>query len=227
MQPTFLPWLGYFSLIDKVDEFIFLDNVQFDKRSWQQRNKIKTKTGASWLSVPVLSRGRSEQLLKDVQILKEGKLFPLEKIKRAIQQNYSKSQYFEDYSARIFQIMDTENRLLCNLNIKLIEEMCHLLKINTNLKKASDLDCSGSKASLLVNICKKVGADTYISPPGSKGYLDETDLFELEGIQINYHEYNHPKYQQRFKDFLPYMSIIDLVFNMGHESISTIRSGNI
>ena len=95
------------------------------------------------------------------------------------------------------------------------------------MKKASDLGCSGSKASLLVNICKNVGADTYISPPGSKDYLDKTDLFELEGIQINYHEYNHPNYQQRFKDFLPYMSIIDLVFNVGHESISTIRSEHI
>lgn len=225
MQPTFLPWIGYFALIDHVDEFIILDHVQFEKRSWQQRNKIKTDKGPIWLSVPVLSKGRQDQSIAETQILYEGEKSPLEKIMRSIEQNYKKATFYRDYANVLEQILSEKPKRIADLNQQLINQLCRVLKIDTPLLKSSEMGVKGSKEALLIDICQKRGATHYISPPGSKNYLEGGPLFQKADIMLSYQEYNHPVYTQLHTDFQPYMCILDLVFNEGPKSTEIIRSG--
>ena len=225
MQPTFLPWIGYFSLIDCVDEFVFLDNVPFDKRSWQQRNRIKTAQGPIWLSVPVLSKGRTNQLIHDVNILKDADKSPFHKIKTAIEHNYKRAPYYHHYAKDFFALFDDNKHNLALLNQSIIQWACRQLGIKTSLINASTLPAIGQKEKLLVNICKDRCASHYISPPGSKTYLDNSDAFQAAGIVLDYHNYEHPPYAQLYGNFEPYMCIIDLLFNEGPASADIIKKG--
>ena len=223
MQPTYLPWIGYFGMIDRVDTFVLLDSVQFARRSWQQRNQIKTHNGPGWLTVPVLSKGKRNQLIKDVTI-DASRNFPGNHI-RAIEANYRKSSHFELYAPKLFAILGKKHSRLAELNLELIELLKGALGIETPLKLSSKLGHEGTKASLLVDLCVKLESTEYLSPPGSRNYLDESESFEKHGIPVSYFKYDHPVYRQRFGDFLPYMSVIDLLFNEGPESLSIIRTG--
>ena len=222
MQPTFLPWLGYFSLINSVDEFIFLDHVQFEKRSWQQRNRIRTFGSEMWLSVPVLSKGKQLQSIKNVEILYEGNRSPLLKIMKSIELNYKKTPFYIRYADELNTILLQNPRYLSELNQLLIRWICDKLEITTSLRVSSDLNVEGSKAKLLVNICESRGATHYLSPPGSKIYLDETSTFDTAGIQLEYFDYRPKQYTQIHGDFIPYMSVIDALFNVGPNSLKTL-----
>ena len=221
MQPTYLPWSGYFGLIDNVDIFVLLDNVQFAKRSWQQRNQIKTPNGSAWLTVPVASRGKREQTIQNVLIQKDNNFS--HKHKKSLEINYSKSKYFNSESQEIFRLINSDEQYLSELNINLIKYFCERLKIKTKIIRAKDLPSKGSKADLLCSICQELNADNYISPPGSKDYLKESDSFEKAKIALNYFSYKHPIYNQLWGEFIPYMSIIDMLFNCGEESIDLIK----
>ncbi|MGH1403795.1 MAG: WbqC family protein [Alphaproteobacteria bacterium] len=225
MQPTFLPWIGYFSLIDRVDEYVFLDHVQFDKRSWQQRNRIKTPQGSMWLSASVITKGRSDQALKDVELLYEGNKNPFDKIKNSIDHNYKKSKYYNEYAADLYAFFDEKPQYISDLNQNIIKWACNILDIQTPFIKSSELFVEGDKDILLANICKDRGATHYISPPGSKAYLDDSDTFETAKIHLSYHDYNHPTYTQLCGDFEPYMCILDLLFNEGSNSANIIKTG--
>jgi len=227
MQPTFLPWIGYFALIDRVDEFIFLDNVQFDKRSWQQRNKIKTANGDIWLSVAVSTKGKRDQIIKQTEILYEGDKSPLDKIEKSIEFNYSKAPFYEHYASDVFSFLRNRPKYISDLNQDLIKWACEKLNIKTPFIKASDLDVKGEKEILLLDICQVLSATSYVSPPGSKTYLAETDAFNKAKIDVMYHEYIHPEYTQLYHDFLPYMCILDLLFNEGPASGDIMRQGMI
>lgn len=225
MQPTFLPWLGYFSLIDTVDEFVFFDHVQFEKRSWQQRNKIRTYDSEIWLSVPVSSKGKQSQSIKDAEIMYEGKRSPLAKIMSSIDVNYKKSPFYTEYSQELMSIFLQEPKYISDLNQTLIRWICEKLEITTSFKRSSNLDVNGSKADLLVNICESQEATHYISPPGSKIYLDESTAFQDAGVELSYFSYTHPSYMQLHGDFVPYMSVLDLLFNVGPKSSEIMRMG--
>ena len=151
MQPTYLPWIGYFSLIKKVDTFVFLDSVQFAKRSWQQRNKIKTSSGEKWLTVPVLSKGKRDQLIKDTMINNESN-FCKDHIK-SIEFNYCKAKYFKSESKSLFDILRSNSDYIADLNIEIIRYLSERLKIKTKFIRSRDLDCQGSRADLLASIC--------------------------------------------------------------------------
>lgn len=223
MQPTYLPWLGYFDLIDRSDVFVFLDSVQFGKRTWQQRNRIKTPSGAKWITIPVLSKGRRYQLIKDVVI--DNSLKFIEKHIRLIESNYNKSPYFEAYAPAIFAILRKEHKKLAVLNIELITWLKEALLIPTPLRLSSELCHEGVKDELLANICVQLGATNYLSSPGSRAYLNGSNSFKKYRIPILYNEYNHPVYHQRLGEFLPYMSVIDLLFNEGPRATTIIRKG--
>ncbi len=225
MQPTFLPWIGYFALIDRVDEFIIFDHVQFEKRSWQQRNKIKTPSGELWLSVPVSSKGKQGQAIKEAEILYEGDKNPLEKIVRSLELNYKKTPFFNEYAEDIFNFFNSKPQFIADLNLDIIKWVCGILEITTPLIKSSTMELSGTKDMLLVDVCKNRKAEHYISPPGSKVYLEGSDAFENENIMLSYHDYNHPQYNQMHGDFVPFMCILDLLFNEGNNSVSIIREG--
>jgi hypothetical protein len=225
MQPTFLPWIGYFSLLDSVDEFIFLDHVQFEKRSWQQRNKIRNSQGEQWLSVPVRSKGKQKQLIKDVHISYDNMRRPLDKIMKTIETNYKKAPFYNDYYEDLNLILSKNPKHISKLNQDIIQWVCSKLQIITPCILSSEIGVVGARADLLVDICKVKKATHYISPLGSKVYLDETNAFELAGIPISYYNFKHPEYQQLHGGFIPYLSILDLLFNAGPDSRAIMKEG--
>ncbi len=223
-QPSYLPWIGYFDLIDQVDAFVLLDDVQFNKRSWQQRNRIKTPVGLQWLTVPVVVGGRLGQLIKDVEIR------DIEFWRdhcRAIELNYRRCRFFDNYfSALTSQLTITDSTRLVESNVQLIEWFMDLLGIKTRLVGSSDLKLTGKRTELLANICRSLGATQYISPLGSAAYLlEEQGMLLDQGIDLVFQNYHHPEYAQLFPPFLPYASILDLIFNEGDRSLEIIRSG--
>jgi hypothetical protein len=224
-QPTYLPWLGYFDLIDQVDAFVFLDSVQFEKQSWQHRNRIKTPVGLQWLTVPVAFRGRFGQQIHDVEI-RDGDF--VRKHLRAIELNYRRAPFFENHFLQISQILEKfcSGTSLAELNIELIWWCCRALGIQTPLVRSSELNECGRRSELLVNLCRHLNADMYISPPGSAVYLlDDLGLFADACIDVAFHHYQHPEYKQLFLPFTSYASALDLLFNEGPRAAEILRSG--
>ena len=222
MQPTYLPWCGYFGLMQYVDIFIFLDSVQFAKRSWQQRNQIKTPQGAQWLTVPVASKGKRGQLISETQLDYSTNFVITHR--KTIESNYAKAPWFKDFEPLLWSRLEGQ-QLLGDLNIGIIEQCRNLLGINTSVLRSSLMQGGGAKADLLASLCKEVGATEYISVPGSKNYLDESSAFEDIGVPVHYFNYRHPEYPQLFGNFLSHMSVIDMLFNCGEQSSDLIRSG--
>ena len=182
MQPTFLPWLGYFSLIQNTDTFVFLDNVQFEARSWQQRNRIVVNNNVSWLTIPVsLPFGRSTRL---DQALINTEHFSGLKICKTITQSYGKKKGFDFIVNDIFKIILDPPRNISSLNIKLINEICRALRIKTQLILSSEINVTGKKEDLLLDICRNLNATTYVSTPGSAVYLDGYKGFSDSGINL-------------------------------------------
>ena len=182
MQPTYLPWSGYFGLLQSVDLFVYLDDVQFEKRSWQQRNKIKSANGAQWLTVPVFSKGKREQKINEVQIDATSKFS--EKHIKSIQNSYRKSPFYHEYSEVISSVIKKNAGNLAEYNISIINELKEMLGISTNTILSSEVESTGSKSDKLAFICSEVGATEYISPPGSKKYLEQSSSFEKIGVDL-------------------------------------------
>lgn len=221
MQPTYLPWIGYFDLIDQSDSFVFFDNVQFSKQSWQQRNKIKTSNGELWLTIPILQN--QKQKINEVKI--DNKSNWKAKHEKSIKFNYCKAPYFDRYLKFIEETYNEDWEYLIDLNIHIIKFITKKINIKKEFIMSSELNLKGNKTDLLINICKKLDVDTYLSPLGSKEYIEEKNLFKKEGIKLEYQHFEHQKYHQLFRDFIPYMSMIDLLFNEGEQSLEIIRSG--
>lgn len=222
-QPIYLPWVGYFDLMDRSDIFVLLDSVQFDKRSWQQRNRIKCPRGELMLTVPVLSKGQFHQKIQDVRI-DPGSNFVKDHIK-AIQLNYARSEYFYRYADEVFAILNKKHVLLADLNIDLILWFKDVLRIQTEIVRSSSLNVLGKKSELLVHICKELGIERYLSSAGSMTYINENNLFDENGIQLNYQNYEPVPYRQLHGEFIPYLSMLDLLFNEGKESLNIVRAG--
>jgi hypothetical protein len=216
--------MGYFDLIDQVDLFVILDNVQFVKQSWQQRNRIRTGNGLQWLTVPVVFRGRLGQLIKNVEI--RDPEFARDHI-RAIELAYRRTPYFSQYFPALKQRLDQlREGLLLNLNLGLIGWALEILRIKTPLVSASSLGVDGKRTELLANICDAVGATEYLSPLGSAEYLlAEQDVLRQREVEIWFQNYEHPKYRQVFAPFEPFASVIDLIFNCGDKAVAVVRGG--
>jgi hypothetical protein len=223
MQPTYLPWIGYFSLIKDVDVFIFLNDVQFSSRSWQQRNRILSQSGPIWLTVPIhLPNGRPT-LIQEAEIVQDQK-FALKHIK-SIKMSYEKSVGYEHIKNHIFPILEQNFKYIQDLNVSLIKEFCKLLEIETVFKYSSEFDSEGAKGFRLAAIAKKVAADSYLSPPGSKDYLVDFDGFAKVGIELKYKDYKLHPYTQKNSEFIPNLSIIDVICNLGvSETIRMLNS---
>jgi len=225
-QPAYLPWLGYLDLIDQVDTFVLLDNVQFEKQSWQHRNRIKTPAGLQWLTVPVLFRGRFGQLINEVEIRD---IEVCRNQLRATELNYRRApffdNYFEDLSART-RTTSSPATLIADLDIRLIEWFMDVLGIQTRLLLSSRLEQLGRRTELLANICESLGAKQYSSPLGSSAYLlQEIEVLLDKGIDVVFQHYEHPKYRQLFPPFCSHASILDLIFNEGERALEILRSG--
>jgi hypothetical protein len=224
-QPTYLPWLGYFDLLDQVDRFVLFDMVQFEKQSWQQRNRIKTPQGLAWLTIPVVFRGRLNQNIADVNIRVPD--FWRDHL-RAIELNYRRAPFFDRYYDELRRRieMSVANLSLPELTISLLHWFAEIIGITTPMVRSSELHVHGKRAELLAEICASLGASAYLSPFGSSEYLID-ELFALtgRGIEVSFHHYEHPVYRQMFPPFQSYACILDLLFNEGDKALQIIRSG--
>ncbi len=219
-QPNYIPWLGYFHKIAGSDVFVSLDNVQFTKNSFQNRNRIKTAQGEMWLTVPVITKKRSKQLTQEVKINNAANWG--QKHWRSIHQNYSKSLHFNLYSDFFENIyMNEKHTNLVHLNETILKFIIKALGLKTDFVKASSLGVHGQSTDLLVQICISVGADTYLSGPSGRRYL-EKDSFTNHGLQLIYDNFQSSAYDQLFDSFLPGLSIIDLIFNCGPRSLDIL-----
>ena len=215
MQPTFLPWLGYFSLINSVEKFVFLDHVQFEPRSWQQRNRILINNEIHWLTVPVtLPSGRATKI-SEVLISQEH--YSSTRIKQTLIHAYSKSDWAKITIDRLFPFLESSTKYLSVMNKALIINISNQMGIETEFIDASTIGAEGKKASLLLNICKGLGATTYISPVGSRVYLDDFMGFKESEIQVEYQSHTPPIYSQLSTEFISHLSIIDALCNIGAE----------
>ena len=213
MQPTFLPWLGYFELLESVDTFVFLDNVQFEARSWQQRNRIIINNKVSWLTIPVsLPFGR---LTRIDQALINVEHFSGSKICKTLTQAYKNKKDFDFITNNIFKILLDPPKNISNFNITLINEIANALKIKTPLKIASEMNVYGNKGDLLLDICKNLSATTYVAPSGSAVYLDGYSGFSDSGINLEYQTFEHPSYSQGEIKFVSHLSVVDVICNTG------------
>ena len=225
LQPTYLPWMGYFGMIDTADIFVFYDDVQFSVQSWQQRNRIKSPSGESmWLSVPIIHK--FGQNINQVQINNASNW--LKKHWKSINQSYSKAPSFKNYAEEIENLYQKEWPYLCELNIFIIQRLSQLLGVRVpKFMKSSEIsNITGEKTDRLLRVLEEIGADEYIGNPGARDYI-ESDKFKESGIKLYWYEYRHPVYPQIRGDCIPYLSSIDLLFNTGHEAVNYIREGAI
>jgi len=223
LQPTYLPWSGYFGMIDAVDTFIFYDDVQFSSQSWHQRNRIKSGPGQwIWLSVHVLHQ--FGQPINEVRINETSKWRM--KHWKTIQQSYGKAPFFENYRKEMEDIYQKEWEILGDLNMTLIRRLCDLMDLRrpTFMRSSELAGLTGAKTERLLEVLEIVGADEYVGNPGSRNYLD-VGLFKEKGIKLYWFEYQHPVYPQIQGEFVPYLSAIDLLFNTGGNARDYIREG--
>lgn len=214
-QPEFLPYMGFFSKISKADVFVIADNIQYRKKYFQNRNKIKTRDGWMWLTVPVITKGKFEQKINEVNI--NNSVNWRRRIWASISSNYKNAPYFRDYEELFKDVFSRDWDMLVELNETLLRCILKQLGIKVKTLRGSELGVSGKKTDLLIDICKKTGADTYLSGSGGKNYVDESKL-KAHNLNHKFHEFQHPVYPQQFGEFLPYMSIIDLLFNVGEKA---------
>lgn len=221
MQPGYLPWLGFFELMAKSDLFVLLDTVQYNTRSWRSRNRIRTKYGWMWLTVPVLVKRKFKQLIKEVKI--NNQIPWHRKHLRSLYINYSRASFFKEYISDLERIHLKSWEYLVELDLELINFFVKKLGIATPLIRSSELNISGKGNEYIINICKRLKADELYDSQGAKGFIVK-ELFYKEGIRVTFQNYQHPIYEQVYKPFIPYMSTLDLLFNCGKESLKILNS---
>lgn len=214
MQPTYLPWSGYFNLAAQVDYFIILDDVQFNKRSWQQRNRILQNGQELILSVPVFTKNKRDQLIKDVEINNESNWQQTHL--KSIEMSYRKSKYKNELMPLIENIYSNKATLLADFNVNFIMKILNLLEIDVKVIKSSEIPVYGKKSEYLIELCKHLNCTDYLSPPGSKDYIEEERNFENSIVALNYQSYVPKPYEQlNTENFISHLSIIDMIFNIG------------
>lgn len=214
IQSNYIPWKGYFDIINMVDEFILFDEAQYTKRDWRNRNKIKTANGAIWLSIPVNVKGKFEQRISETEI--HDKHWAQDHWK-TLQHNYAKAPYFREYRPFFEQLysLAAEETLLSEVNYLFLKNICDLLDIRTRLSWSSDYQLVDGKTDRLIGLCQQVGGVEYLSGPSARGYLDES-LFRNANMRVAWMEYNgYPEYHQLYPPFDHAVSIVDLIFNEG------------
>lgn len=219
-QPEHMPWLGFFDKARQADLLVILDNVQFRKNYFQNRNKIRTQQGWAWLTVPVMAKGKSSQLIQDVLV--NNAVNWRSKLLKSIFYSYNRAPFFEKYSGFLEQTYNWRRICLADLNEQIIRHIIHQFRIEVRIIRASTLGVTGSGTDLLLQICQKLNTDIYLSGISGKDYLDESKFTE-QGIKVIYQEFYHPIYKQLYEPFLPCMSAIDLLFNYGDKSLDVLK----
>jgi len=210
-----MPWLGLFHKIFFSDVFVVIDNTQADRKSVLNKNKIRTPKGWSWISVPIIKRGRLYQKIYEAKLNNE--LPWKKKTKKAIWHNYKRAEFFNEHWPFIEDLFNKEWEGLKELNMHIIEYILDVLDIKRKIVFGTDLNAEGKKNELIIDICKKIEASVYLSGTGAINYNDQKKLND-NGIELVYQDFIHPTYKQNFPGFEPYMSTIDLILNHGLKS---------
>ncbi len=218
VQSSYIPWKGYFDLINGVDEFILLDDVQYSRADWRNRNRIKTPEGTAWLTIPVKVKGRYYQQIRDVEV--SDRKWPNRHWK-SICSNYAKAPCFEAARTLLHGLYAEcgEETHLSRINFRFLRAIADLLDIGTPITWSTDYGSEASgRTERLVHLCSQAGASEYLSGPAAKAYLNE-NLFRQEGIRVCWMDYGgYPAYDQMFSPpFIHEVSIIDLILNEGPE----------
>lgn len=218
LQPSYLPWLGFFEQMMSVDTFVLYDDVQYTKNDWRNRNRLKMIDGFVWLTIPV----KSSVSLQIREIRIDSSKCWQKKHQKTIAQLYSKTPYFEEVSALLESIWNTKYEFLLDVVMDSIYSIVEYLNIETKIIYSSEIKVSGDKNEKLVNMCKILSASRYYSGLAAQNYLD-IELFKKNGIEVAFQHYKHPVYPQLYGDFVSHLSIIDLLFNCGKKSKEIIK----
>lgn len=222
-QPVYIPWLGLFHKIALAEHFCVFDRVQYQTKDFNNRNKIKTQAGELWLSVPVESKNHFNKYLCDIKIVQGNwQRKQLKTIKLA----YQKSPYFDRYFDGIERILSKKQIYLSDLNHDFLVQMLYWLNIDCEISKASDYEFQGRKSDLVLDMCKKLNASSYIFGSQGKNYA-EIKKFKSAGVTPIFQNYVHPTYPQINGTFTPFMSAIDLLFNTGDDAKDILMNDNI
>ena len=218
-QPVYLPWLGLFHKIALSDTYVFLDNVKYLKQDWNNRNKIKGSEGAMWLTVPVATRGSDQIMLPEVRISNQQNW----RLKhwRSIKTCYGRAPYFSQHAPIYEEIYDRDWEFLNELNHFMLRRFLDVLGIKVRFLRASELSFDGTKSDLVLDMCRKLRAKTYIFGAMGRDYAQVKD-FDDANIKVAFQDYKHPEYPQMHGSFLSHLSIVDLLFNCGPRSLAIL-----
>jgi hypothetical protein len=222
VQSSYIPWKGYFDIVNSVDEFILYDDVQFTRRDWRNRNRIKTPQGLRWLTIPVQSKGLYLQRVDETLISDPGWA---RSHWSAFVQNYSAAPHFGAYRETFEELFLTsaETRLSF-INRRFMEAICKVVGISTPIRWSSEYSSSGSKTERLVSLCVAAGASAYISGPSAREYIEDGQFHEA-GIELSYMDYSgYPEYSQIYPPFEHGVTILDLIFNAGDRAVDYMKS---
>lgn len=220
VQSSYIPWKGYFDLIRSVDMFLLLDNVQFTRRDWRNRNRIKTREGLAWLSIPVHTRGRYTQLIQDTTTSDPdwGR-----RHWQTIRANYAKSPYFDRYAERFADLYERSSARLSEINHAFIAAICDSLGITTPMAWSSAFETRNTPSERLIDLCRAVGGTDYLSGPSAREYLDVA-AFNADGVAVQFADYSgYPEYAQPHGPFEHHVSVLDLLFCTGPRALEFMK----
>jgi hypothetical protein len=219
LQPGYLPWLGYFDLLNKADVFVHYDDVQFDKNGWRNRNRVKGARGPVWLTVPVRHSGRAGQPILDVEI--DDHQNWRHKHLATISQFYARAPYVQAILPKLTELLKRPWCRLVELDLAIIDWLAAELGIVTDRNRASQLGIGGDQSGRLLNLCRHFGATRYLSGDAARDYLDVA-RFSAAGIEVHWHNYAHPRYDQLHGTFVSHLSVLALILNMGPDSLEVL-----
>ena len=216
VQSSYIPWKGYFDLIRSVDEFVLYDDAQYTRRDWRNRNRIKTPGGAAWVTIPVNTKGRYHEPIREITISDLD--WPARHWK-TIAANYARAPHFAAYAPVVEQVYaGCGDSHLSAVNEKWIRAICDILEIRTRLSSSMNYELLPGKTARLAGICRQAGADVYLSGPSAGSYVDPA-VFAEAGVQVVYADYSgYPEYPQLFPPFDHRVSVLDLIFNQGPDA---------
>ncbi len=217
LQSNYIPWKGYFDIINMVDEFILYDDMQYTRRDWRNRNQIKTANGLQWLTIPVDTKGKFYQKINETMVT--GHKWTQEHL-RAIQLCYAHAPYFKLYEPVLEELYEKAEQLdyLSDINRMFLQKICDILGIGTKITMSSDYPLAEGKTERLAELVKSAGGSWYLSGPAAKDYIVD-EVFEKAGVELAYMSYEgYPEYPQLHGDFVHNVSILDLLFMTGPDA---------
>ncbi|MFA6030756.1 MAG: WbqC family protein [Elusimicrobiota bacterium] len=220
LQPGYIPWLGFFEQLHRSDVFVLYDDVQYDKNGWRNRNRIKTPTGPQWLTVPVSFDFSAHPAINAVRINNQTDW--RRKHLLSLRQNYSQAAFFRDYVGIFEEAYARSWEKLVDLDLHLLRELAGALGLgHKRVLLSSSLGIPGERVERLINTCKHLGADTFYEGAAGRDYMHPSD-FAAHGITLEFQDYAHPTYRQLHGAFIPYLSVVDLLFNCGRDSLDIL-----